>query len=71
MKKSRTMRSGGEEWVNINDIRAAINDEDMMLRVVAMFQVCEEDGEDPLEVLRMGIAYFFTESTGALSHHEN
>lgn len=72
MTKVRTMQVAGEDWASANDIRDALNDDDMILRAAAMLKVAKvEHHNDAIDMLRKAIAYFFTEATGALAHHEN
>ncbi len=72
IEKARRMMYAGEEWVNQNDLRDALNDDELVLRAAAMLKVSRVEHHDSaVEALRRAIAYFFTECTGALSHEEN
>lgn len=71
MTKARIIRHSGEDWVSVEDIRLALNDDDMILRAAAMLKVAHGKDEHPLDVLRKAVGYFFTEATGLLAHHEN
>ena len=70
--KIRTMMHAGETWVNANDLRDAMNDDEMILKAAAMLKVSKVEHHDSaVETIRRAIAYFFTEGTGALAHLEN
>lgn len=72
MKEARRIMVTGEDWVNVNDLRDAMNDDDMILRAAAMLKVSHVKHHDSaVESLRRAIAYFFTETTGVLRHEEN
>jgi uncharacterized caspase-like protein len=68
----RRMQHAGEEWVSVNDLRDAMNDDKLILAAAAMLKVSHvQHHDDAVEATRRTIAYFFTEATGALSHLEN
>lgn len=68
----RTIRSAGDEWANVSDLKLALKDDDMILRAAAMLKTSRVTHHDSaVEALRRTIAYFFTEATGALAHTEN
>jgi len=68
---ARIIMHGGDEWVNVDDLRDAMNDDDLIMKAAAMLKVSHEKGDSSLETIRRAIAYFFTELTGALKHLEN
>lgn len=68
----RTIRHNGEEWVSVNDLRAAMNNDELILKAAAMLKVATVKHHDgACEAIRRVIGYFFTEATGALRHTEN
>lgn len=70
--KVRTIENRGELWVSLEDLRKAINDEDLLLRAAAMLKVSRvEKHDDALKSIRMMIAYFLTEGTGVLAKETN
>jgi hypothetical protein len=69
--KARRIQWAGEEWVSQNDLRAAMNDDQLVLDAAAMLKVAHEKGDDPVETIRKCLAYFYTEATGALTHEED
>lgn len=71
MTKIRTVTTSNGVYANVEDIRAAMNDEDMILRSAVMLQVAMSKGDAGVVALRMAIAYFFTEGTGILAAKDN
>ena len=69
--RARTIKYAGEEWVNVNDLRYALRDDDLILRAGAMLKVCVKKRDGALKALRMTIAHFFTEMIGAFDHENN
>jgi hypothetical protein len=67
----RRMQHAGEEWVNVNDLRDAMNSDELVFKGAAMLKAALDKGDNGLDAIRKCIAYFFTEATGALSHLEN
>lgn len=68
----RTISRNGEQWASIEDIRAALNDREMILRAAAMLKVAHfKEHHDEIESLAIAIAFFFTEATGVLRYTEN
>lgn len=69
--KARRIQHAGESWVNENDLRVAMNDDDLITNAAAMLKVSLAKKDKHLDALRKCIAYFYTELTGALAHKEN
>lgn len=66
--KARTIFYAGEKWVSQNDLRAAINDDELILKAAAMLKVAVAHHDGAIEAIRKMIAYFYTELTGALRY---
>jgi hypothetical protein len=71
MTKVRTIRHNSQTWANLEDLRVALNSDDMVTKAGAMLKVSIEKGDTGIKALRMAIAYFLTEGTGALAQLEN
>ena len=69
--RARIIRHGEENWVSVKDLRRLLNDDECIMHAAAMLKFSLDKKLKPLDILRNGIAYFFTESMGFFDHLGN
>lgn len=71
MTRVRLTEHHGQLWINLEDLRMALKDDEAVLKAAAMLKVARDKGDPPLEMLRLAIAHFITELTGVLDQGGN
>lgn len=62
--KVRRIMWSGEEWVNVNDLKDHLNDDEAIKHAAAMMLTAKDKGDETLHAVRLGIAFFVTNSMG-------
>jgi len=71
MRKARVIEHKGQLWVNLEDLRLSLREDETMQHAAAMLHVGRNKGLAPLEMLRGSFAYVITEMTGVLDDQDN